>query len=56
MLLLRKRLAALVAACLEAFDALGEDMPQTSHPALGKVRELLTSADHGLLTEVRPCS
>jgi len=31
-------------------------MPQTSHPALGKVRELLTSADHGLLTEVRPCS
>ena len=47
-------LAALVAACLEAFDALGDDMPQTSHPALGKVRELLTSADHGLLTEVRP--
>ena len=37
MLLLRKRLAALVAACLEAFDALGDDMPQTSHPALGKV-------------------
>ena len=56
MLLLRKRLAALVAACLEAFGAAADDMmPQASHPALGKVRELLTSAEHGLLTEVRPC-
>lgn len=50
MLRLRKRLAALVAACLEALQAAGDGTPQSSHLTLRKARELLTSAKHGLLT------
>ena len=52
MLRLRKRLAALVAACLEAFETAGDGTPQSSRLKLRKARELLTSVEHGLLTEV----